>query len=217
MDKVAVLCSGGLDSAVLAADLARSNTAYPVYVRAGMVWEGEEQFALRAFLKALAHPNIMPVTTLEMPAAPIYGQHWSLSGEGIPQARLDQSAFLPGRNILLIAPTASWCSIHEIWRIAMAAVDANPFSDATPAFFDSLSRALTIGMDHEMRIEAPYVDMRKIDLILKGRELPLELTLTCINPRKGMHCGTCSKCHERRTAFEKSGVPDRTPYVCAGE
>ncbi len=217
MDKVAVLASGGLDSAVMAWDYAQTNTVYPVYVRAGMAWEGEEQAALRAFLTALGHANIMPVTTLDMPVAPIYGRHWSLTGEGIPQAKLEQSAFLPGRNFLLVAPTAAWCYLNDIWRIAMAAVDANPFADATPEFFDSLGRMLTIGLEHDFRIEAPYVDWRKVDVIRKGRDLPLDLTVTCLASRNGVHCGTCSKCAERRTAFINAGVPDRTRYAHSGE
>jgi 7-cyano-7-deazaguanine synthase len=213
MDKAAVLCSGGLDSCVLAADYAQTCEVYPVYVRAGMVWEADEQQALKRFLDALNSPDIRPVTTLDMPVAPLYGRHWSLSGEGIPQAALEQSAFLPGRNLLLIAPTAAWCFLNDIWRIAIASVDANPFADATAEYFDLVSRTLTIGMEHEMRVEAPYVDMRKIDLIHKGKDWPLELTLTCIDPREGAHCGTCSKCDERRTAFQKALVPDRTRYL----
>ena len=39
MDSVAVLASGGLDSCVMLAALAESNTVYPVYVRGGQAWE----------------------------------------------------------------------------------------------------------------------------------------------------------------------------------
>jgi len=43
--------------------------------------------------------------------------------------------------------------------------------------------------------------------------VPLELTLSCMNPKDGAHCGQCSKCRERRDAFHDAGVPDRTRYV----
>ena len=57
--------------------------------------------------------------------------------------------------------------------------------------------------------------MHKHDVIRLGVELgvPLELTLSCMNPKDGAHCGQCSKCRERRDAFHEAGVPDRTRYA----
>ena len=49
---VAVLCSGGLDSAVLVAHKARDARVHPVYVRAGLAWEPREEIALSRLLAA---------------------------------------------------------------------------------------------------------------------------------------------------------------------
>jgi 7-cyano-7-deazaguanine synthase len=43
--------------------------------------------------------------------------------------------------------------------------------------------------------------------------VPLELTLSCMNPRNGVHCGQCSKCRERRDAFRDARVADPTSYA----
>src|SRR5437879_5847528 len=43
VDRVAVLTSGGLDSAVLVADLARNADVFPLYVEFGLAWEAAEQ------------------------------------------------------------------------------------------------------------------------------------------------------------------------------
>jgi len=43
--------------------------------------------------------------------------------------------------------------------------------------------------------------------------VPLELTLSCMNPDKGRHCGRCSKCRERRDAFLEIGAEDPTTYA----
>jgi 7-cyano-7-deazaguanine synthase len=59
--------------------------------------------------------------------------------------------------------------------------------------------------------------MAKSDVISLGTELgvPLELTLSCMNPHDGWHCGRCSKCRERRDAFRAAGVSDSTAYAVA--
>ena len=61
MKKIAVLTSGGLDSCVLLADLARYAEVWPLYVRAGLVWEDEERRAIQRFIDALDSPNVRPL------------------------------------------------------------------------------------------------------------------------------------------------------------
>src|SRR5262249_48107546 len=59
---VAVLCSGGLDSAVLLVDMARTaGRAVPVFVRAGHVWEAAERRALARFVDAVGDVRIASV------------------------------------------------------------------------------------------------------------------------------------------------------------
>jgi 7-cyano-7-deazaguanine synthase len=214
VEQVAVLTSGGLDSAVLLADLAEENTAYPIYIEAGLAWEVEEKRALHAYLEALDRPNVQPLTVLEMPVRRLYGQHWSTTGEGVPNAEApDIDVYLPGRNVLLIGVTAVWCALHGVNKIAIGSLDENPFPDATPAFFTDYGRLLSAALSHEIEIIAPYRGRHKSDIIAAFPQLPLELTLTCMSPRDGKHCGACNKCFERQQAFIKAGVPDKTPYL----
>jgi len=157
----------------------------------------------------------MPLTVLSLPAAAIYGDHWSITGAHVPDANApDEEVLIPGRNILLIALASVWCGTHGVSRIAIGSLDANPFPDATPEFFESFSRALTLGLARRVRIEAPFRNLHKEDIIRRFKDLPLELTLTCMAPRDGgIHCGQCNKCRERQLAFQKAGVPDRTVYA----
>jgi 7-cyano-7-deazaguanine synthase len=39
------------------------------------------------------------------------------------------------------------------------------------------------------------------------------LTLSCMQPVGGSHCGRCSKCRERRDAFLEAGIVDPTKYA----
>lgn len=218
MERIAVLASGGLDSAVLLADLARENSIFPVYVEAGLAWEQREQQALRAYLVALDSPNVEPLTLLEVPARRLYGDHWSTTGEAVPGYEAPDSAvYLPGRNVLLIGVTAVWCALHDVHAIAIASLDDNPFPDATPSFFEDYGRLLSSALDHELRIVAPYRRQHKSEIIARFRDLPLHLTLTCMQPSTAedgspVHCGDCNKCRERHEAFVAAGVADLTLY-----
>lgn len=214
MEKISVLASGGLDSSVLIAKLGSDAEVYPIYVRCGFAWEEMEIEALRSFLDALHNPSAMPITVLSAPTGVLYGDHWSVTGARVPGAdEPDENTYLPGRNILLISLAAIWASTHGVSRIAIGSLGGNPFPDATPEFFESFARALRMGLGHDVTIEAPLRGFHKEDLIKLFKDLPLELTLTCMAPKGARHCGQCNKCFERQQAFKNAGIPDRTIYA----
>ena len=214
MDKVAVLTSGGLDSCVLLADVARDAEVWPVYVRAGLAWEDEERRAVERFIAALDNPNVRPLVELSAPMRPIYGDHWSTTGIDVPKpGDADDAVFMPGRNIVLIGLAAVWCSTRGVHKIAIGSLGGNPFPDATPEFFDAFAAALTRGLAHEIEVLAPYRGRTKADLIRQNSHLPLELSLTCMTPAADLHCGQCQKCEERIDAFTAAAVEDATEYA----
>jgi len=214
VEKISVLASGGLDSSVLIAKLAADAEVYPIYVRCGFAWEDMELKGLQSFLDAIHNPNIMPTTVLSAPTSVLYGDHWSVTGARVPAAdEPDENTYLPGRNILLISLAAIWGSTHGVSRIAIGSLGGNPFPDATPEFFETFARALGMGLRHNVKIEAPLRGFHKEELIKEFKDLPLELTLTCMAPKGARHCGKCNKCFERQQAFLKAGVEDRTVYL----
>ena len=218
MERVAVLASGGLDSAVLIADLAAANEVFPIYVQFGLRWEAAEQAALSAYLVRLDHPNVAPLTLLQIPVRAVYGEHWSTTGAAPAYDAPDETVYLPGRNVLLIGLTAMWCSLHDVPRIAIGSLDHNPFPDATPAFFQDYARLLSSALAHQIEVLAPYRGREKWQLIREHAALPLTLTLTCMGEASVtsdtvVHCGLCNKCRERHEAFIAAGVPDPTPYA----
>jgi 7-cyano-7-deazaguanine synthase len=217
-ERVCVLASGGLDSAVLLGTLARRREVYPLYVRCGFVWERAEQIVLRRFLHALRRRpeyRVAPLVALALPAAPLYGRaHWSVSGRRVPGARAALSSnFLPGRNLLLGAVAAVHCAGAGIGEIALALLADNPFPDATPAFLVALGRVASRALGRRIAVRAPFRTVDKAALIRRGRALPLALTLSCASPRGLRHCGRCTKCAERRRAFAQAAIPDPTAYV----
>jgi 7-cyano-7-deazaguanine synthase len=211
---LAVLVSGGLDSAILLGEvLPVCRSVQPLYVRCGLYWEPVERDHLAHYLEALASASLRPLHILEMPVADLYPAHWSLSGKGVPDARSpDEAVFLPGRNVLLLAKALLWCHLHGVPAVAMAPLESNPFPDATPAFFAAFQAVVNQAVGGQVRVLQPYLGLHKIEVLRRGRDLPLRWTFSCIRPVGGRHCGACNKCAERQKGFADAGLPDPTPY-----
>ncbi len=213
-ERVACLTSGGLDSGVLLGELARTSRVLPVYIRSGLRWEDVELSWLVRFLEAIQSDRIETLRILTMPLQDLYGTHWSLGKGPVPDARSpDEAMFLPGRNILLLAKLAVLAGLERIKTIAIGSLGGNPFPDATPEFFTSFEQALSMGLAWPTTIHAPFRHLSKAQVIHRGRDLPLELTFSCVRPVGSLHCGQCNKCAERRRAFAAAGLEDRTRYA----
>ena len=212
----AILCSAGLDSAVLVAAEARSRFVQPVYVAAGLAWESDELLALNQLLETQAFlTNVGRPVRLEATVHDVYPtSHWAIKGQAPAYDTPDADVYLVGRNAILLSKVAVFCCQRGIGRIAIGSLANNPFPDGTPEFLEAMANALSLGLAHKLSIVAPLTKHHKADVIALGTELkvPLELTLSCMQPERGLHCGLCSKCRERRDAFNEAGVPDLTDY-----
>jgi 7-cyano-7-deazaguanine synthase len=225
----AVLLSGGLDSAVLLMEEALRGEAQPVYVGVGLAWEKAERQAIARFVEAAAlNGRVRPLVVLTVDMTDVYPKsHWAVEGRPPGYHTPDEDVYLPGRNVILLGKAGVFCAASGIGRIVIGTLDHNPFPDATPAFRAAMQTALSLGLGHELSIEAPYAETSKASVIRRGIELgaPLALTLSCMQPATTgagappgptgnfIHCGLCSKCRERHLAFVEAGVPDPTTYA----
>jgi 7-cyano-7-deazaguanine synthase len=214
--KAAVLISGGLDSAILCVDLLKDCSAVtPLYIRSGLRWERAEITGLARFLDAVKTEGLEDLVVLDVPIADVYGTHWSTGGTEVPGwGSRDEAVYLPGRNLLLTVKAAVWCRLRAISTLALGSLGSNPFPDSTPEFFARLEDLLNQAMGADLRLILPFDRMQKRDVLSLGKDLPLHLTFSCINPIEGRHCGTCNKCAERKKGFRAAGLVDRTTY-CA--
>ena len=212
-----MLLSAGIDSVVLAAVEARAALVQPLYVSTGLAWEGDELAALETLLaKPPLAGRAMPLARLSFTVHDLYPPtHWALRGDPPAFDTPDEDVYLTGRNVALLSKAAIYCAQHDIGAIALGPLAGNPFPDATPEFFQAMASALSLGLAHNIAIETPFTTLEKSDVIRLGSELgvPLELTLSCMNPQNGLHCGRCSKCRERRDGFAAAGIPDPTRYA----
>lgn len=212
-----VLASGGVESAALLVwALGRYPSVTPLYVRAGFRWEVAERRWLRRLVTRMGDPRLAPPVVLDVPVRDVYGAHWSLTGRAVPDAHSPDSAvYLPGRNLLLLSKVAVYAALHGLEAVAIGPLKDNPFPDATPEFFDAMGQAIRLGLESPLRIETPFRQVHKADLIASHRHVPWGLTFSCIRPLGDRHCGRCNKCAERRQAFAAAGVRDPTRYARA--
>ena len=242
MSGTAVLLSGGLDSAVLLADEAARGQVQPIYVSVGLAWEAAEREMVSQFLAhARLRGRVRPLVSLSVDMRDVYAAtHWAMQGRPPAYHTPDEDVYLPGRNIVLLGKAGVYCAAVKLDRVVLGTLAHNPFPDATPEFRAAMARALTLGLAHDLQIDAPFAGWSKAEVIKRGIEigLPLELTLSCMSPVVArpsslvaraataseqratrneqpdlpIHCGLCSKCRERHDGFLELGLADPTVY-----
>lgn len=212
-----VLLSGGLDSAVLLSIVGQTDEITPVHVRCGYAWElAEAHYIDRLLLSGGIMAKFKPLQIVHVDMRDVLPEgHWALTGIVPAYATADEAVYLDGRNITLLSKAAVLAAKLKIRKIAMGLLKGNPFPDATPAFLTAMSRALTLGLAHDIQIQTPLSTWTKADVVREAKRvaLPFDLTLSCMGPIGGQHCGRCSKCRERHEAFVAAGVPDPTTYL----
>lgn len=206
-DSLAILTSGGLDSAILlGTSLSRYAAVYPLYVRQGLYWEDVELAHLLRFLDAVQAPSLKPLHVLTLPVGDLYDNHWSVRGEGVPDAESpDEAVFLPGRNVLLLSKAILWCHLHAVPAVALGTLASNPFPDATSEFFSTFQDVVNRAIGGKVQVLLPFAGLHKIEVMHQGRGLPLELSFSCMRPVDGRQCGQCNKCAEWQKAMAAIG------------
>lgn len=219
-NSIGLLISGGLDSCILMGELLRQgHSVQPIFIRSHLCWEKAEINALQRYLGHQQALGLGELVILEVPLADLYGQHWSVTGEGTPgSTSAEEDVYLPGRNALLMVKAAVWCQLNHVGELALATLATSPFADANPQFVDRMQAVVDCygNGSRPVRIALPFGEMTKRQVMQIGRGRPLELTFSCIRPTDGHHCGRCNKCAERQRAFQESGQEDPTHYQGTG-
>lgn len=220
--KALVLLSGGVDSSTC---LAVAKEKFGDNVMALSMYYGQKHSKELESAKAVA--DYYQVELITMDLAKIFAHsNCSLlkgSNEDIPQESYDQqikerngetvSTYVPFRNGLFLSTAASIALEYECDVIYYGPhaddVAGSAYPDCSVEFNQAMEQAIYIGSGKKLRLEAPFVDKTKKDIVAEGLRLgvPYELTWSC-------YCGTekpchkCGTCIDRELAFEANGVID---------
>lgn len=211
----AVLVSGGLDSAILLAEMVEKQIpkVYPIFIRCGLHWENTELAYLKKFTNAIKSKNLENLVILDVPVGDLYKNHWSLTAQNVPDLNTpDEAVFLPGRNVLLTAKALLWCNLNKVGSLSLGVLESNPFPDATDDFFRNITDTVNQSVLGNVKLIRPYAGMHKTDVLKSGMNYPLEYTFSCIRPINDLHCGKCNKCAERIKGFQQASIKDPTVY-----
>lgn len=123
------------------------------------------------------------------------------------------STYVPFRNGLFLASAASIALSKgcEVIYYGAHRDDAagEAYPDCSVAFYQAMNQAVYEGSGKQVRIEAPFIEWTKAEIVKKGLELkvPYEMTWSCYTGEE-KPCGVCGTCRDRARAFAINGVED---------
>lgn len=167
----------------------------------------EQRFLDLALIFKDSNCSLLEGSTEEIPEASYAEQIAETHGES-PVA-----TYVPFRNGLFLSAAASIALSRdcEVIYYGAHADDAAGFAypDCSPIFNKAMNDAIYEGSGHQLRIEAPFVNQTKADIVATGLKLGVPYALTWSCYEGGDHpCGKCGTCIDRTAAFAANGVAD---------
>lgn len=210
-----IIVSGGLDSITLLYDKAET-IALAISFDYGQNHSKKELPYAEYHCQKLGIPHItIPLTFMHQ-----YFKSSLLEGaEAIPEGHYEEenmkSTVVPFRNGIMLAIATGIAESHELKRVYIAnhGGDHTIYPDCRPEFIDAMDKATSAGTFVDVRVEAPYTNISKADIVRRGTALGIDYakTWSCYKGSE-MHCGKCGTCVERKEAFADAGIKDPTEY-----
>ena len=222
--KVLVLSSGGIDSTTALAEAVRLN-GHDNVISLSITYNQTHMKELESARAVAKHYDVKHIET-DISNIFKYSNSSLLkhSDDTIPKESYDEqikktggetpvSTYVPFRNgiFLSIAAGIAISKGCEVIYYGVHSDDAAGFAypDCSDIFNNAMNTAIYEGSGHQVKIEAPFVNMNKADVVGRGLELgvPYELTWSCYEGGD-KPCGKCGTCIDRAKAFELNGVTD---------
>ncbi len=154
--------------------------------------------------------SLLSSSSEEVPLASYEEQLKSLNGTPV-------STYVPFRNGLFLSSAASIAISKGCDLIYYGAHKddsaGNAYPDCSKEFNKAINDAIYIGSGNQVRVEGPFVNISKKDIVKLGTSLkvPFNLTWSCYEGHDKA-CGKCGTCLDRIAAFKANGLEDPIEY-----
>ena len=223
MDKVVVLLSGGIDSTTclaLAVDRYGSDAVSALNVFYGQKHDKEiesavavaEYYGVPYFeldlsnVLAMSNCSLLAHSKEEVQKGAYADQIKGANGKPV-------STYVPFRNGLFLSAAASYgLSIGAGLIMYGAHADdaaGSAYPDCSARFVEYMNAAVIEGTGKQIKVEAPFVNINKAEVVAIGLQLgaPYELTWSCYEGGE-KPCGKCGTCIDRARAFAANNRRD---------
>ena len=191
------LVSGGFDSTLMSLMAQEEGVAlFPLFVDYGQLGASKEWAACQRLHEQFGLPK---VTRMDLSG---FGQTIP-SGLTDPSLRINEDAFLPGRNLLFAVTGAAHAFTLGADSIALGLLDpANHlFPDQTKRFVEKCEKMIQIAMGKQIAILTPLIEFSKSDVLVMARARGIQDAYSC-HAGGDTCCGVCVACVEIANAEE---------------
>lgn len=210
-----IIFSGGMDSTTLLYDC-RERIALALSFDYGSRHNAKELAFAQWHCQQLGIPHIIiPLDFMQK----YFTSSLLIGGEEIPEGHYAdenmKSTVVPFRNGIMLAIAAGMAESRGLKNVMMAnhGGDHAIYPDCRPEFVDAMSAAISAGTYEGLKILAPYTNITKTDIAIRGKQLGIDYAKTWSCYKGGeKHCGKCGTCVERREALAAAGIEDTTEY-----
>lgn len=217
--KTILICSGGLDSVVLAYKTAKEHRLQKlISFNYGQRHQKELDYAAMAGADLGVQHQIIDIS----------GVGQVLTGSAltdnvdVPDGHYAEDSMkqtiVPNRNaiMLTIAYGVACAEGAELVGTAVHGGDHFIYPDCRPDFVRSFEAMQQYALEDvaEIKLYTPFLELSKAQIVEEGAKLgvPFEKTWSCYKGGE-IHCGRCGTCVERQEAFHLAGVEDPTVYA----
>jgi 7-cyano-7-deazaguanine synthase len=220
--RAVVLLSGGMDSAVVLAEMRHAGfECHALSFDYGQRHRVElERAAEVARMLGAASHRTARIDLRAFGASALTADIAVPKDRDVAHAHDIPVTYVPARNTIFLAHALAMAESAGARDIAIGvnAIDYSGYPDCRPEFVEAFERVANLATragveaaargERWMRVHVPLLRMGKADIVRRGRALGVDLsrTISCYDPTPaGMPCGRCDACQLRERGFREAG------------
>ena len=195
---IVTLVSGGIDSTLMSLMAQEEGVElFPLFVDYGQLGAAKEWEACKHLHEKYGLPRVARMDVSG------FGKTIP-SGITDPRLRLNEDAFLPGRNLLFVLAGAAHALKVQANSLALGLLDPaqHLFPDQTREFIEACEAMIETAMGKRIKVLTPLIEFSKSDVLAMARSRGLSGTYSC-HAGGDTPCGVCVACLEIANAEKR--------------